>query len=126
MSRYPDGIAGAGLLVLRFACAVGAFSAHFRLLLPIRPWGLAFAATLIVAVALIVGFGTRTAALLLVAATISVAFATGRNDALVIAHAACCAALALLGPGAYSIDANVFGRRVIRFEPRPRDDSKGK
>jgi len=32
-------------------------------------------------------------------------------------------ALALLGPGAYSIDARVFGRRLMEFGPDPDDDT---
>jgi hypothetical protein len=46
----------------------------------------------------------------------------GSDSALTMIALACgCAALGLLGPGAYSIDANVFGRRVIRLEPRGPD-----
>jgi hypothetical protein len=54
----------------------------------------------------------------LAAAAIATAFMTGSDGALTMIARACgCAALGLLGPGAYSIDANVFGRRVIRLEP---------
>jgi hypothetical protein len=54
--------------------------------------------------------------------TIATAFMTGGDSALtMIARACAFAALGLLGPGAYSIDASVFGRRVIRLEPRGPD-----
>jgi hypothetical protein len=56
------------------------------------------------------------------AAAIATAFMTGSDSALTMIARACgCVALGLLGPGAYSIDANVFGRRVIRLEPRGPD-----
>jgi hypothetical protein len=125
MSRYPDGVAGMGLLLLRISCALGAFSAHLRLLLPMRFSALAFTAAIVIALTLALGFGARAAALLLLGATLSAPLAANGSIALIIAHAGCCAALALLGPGAYSIDANVYGRRVIRFESRPRHRKKG-
>jgi putative oxidoreductase len=124
MSRYPDGAAGAGLLLLRIACAFGVFSAPLRLLLPMRLSAFSFAAAIVFALAIVLGFGTRTVALLLVAATSSAAVAGDANVALIIAHAGSCAALALLGPGAYSIDANTFGRSVVRFKPRNTETEK--
>ena len=74
------------------------------------------------ALTLALGFGTRIVAFVLAAATMAAAFMTGNDSALTMIARACgCAALGLLGPGAYSIDANVFGRRVIRLEPRGPD-----
>jgi hypothetical protein len=124
LSRFPDGAAGAGLLLLRIACAFGAFSAHLRWLLPLRLSVPASTVAIAIALAIVLGFGTRTTALLLAAATVSAALTGGGNIALIIAHAGSCAALALLGPGAYSIDANAFGRRVVQFKPRGRDGKK--
>jgi hypothetical protein len=34
------------------------------------------------------------------------------------------AALAILGPGAYSVDARIFGRKLLRVPPRHRSDSE--
>src|SRR5947207_3447446 len=122
LSRFPDGAAGIALVLLRLACAWIAllviahlpgpqFSPNASIVVPV-----AFALTLAV------GFGTRIVAFVLAAATIATAFMTGSDSALtMIARGCSCAALGLLGPGAYSIDANVFGRRVIRLEPRGPD-----
>jgi hypothetical protein len=72
-----------------------------------------------IALALALGFGTRAVAILLAAAALAAVPTLGADLALiVIAHAGSCCALALLGPGAYSIDARVFGRLVVRFESR--------
>jgi hypothetical protein len=34
------------------------------------------------------------------------------------------AALAILGPGAYSVDARIFGRKLLTVPPRHRPDSE--
>jgi putative oxidoreductase len=103
LSRYPDGAAGIALVLLRLACVPKA----------------SMVVSAALALALALGFGTRIVAFVLAAAAIVTAFTTGSDSALTMIARACgCAALGLLGPGAYSIDANVFGRRVIRLEPR--------
>jgi uncharacterized membrane protein YphA (DoxX/SURF4 family) len=117
MSRYPDGIAGIALVLLRLACAWIAFLVIARL-----PFSqLAPKASIVVsaafALALALGFGTRIVAFGCAAAAIAAAFMVGSDSAMTMIARACgCAALGLLGPGAYSIDAKVFGRRVIRIE----------
>jgi putative oxidoreductase len=122
LSRYPDGAAGIALVLLRLACAWIAILA-----IACPPWPqVSPNASKVVAAAfafsLALGFGTRVVAFVLAAAAIATAFMIGSSIALtMIARACACAALGLLGPGAYSIDANVFGRRVIRLEPRAPD-----
>ena len=122
LSRYPDAAAGIALVLLRLACAWIAFLVIARLpFLQFSP-----NASIVVSVGfaftLALGFGTGIVAFVLAAATMATAFMTGNDGALtMIARACSCAALGLLGPGAYSIDANVFGRRVIRLEPRGPD-----
>jgi putative oxidoreductase len=120
LSRYPDGAAGFALVLLRLACASIAFLVTARLpFLQFSPNGSTVVSAAF-AVVLAVGFGTRIVAFVHAAAAI--AFLTGIDSALTMIASACgCAALGLLGPGAYSIDANVFGRRVIRLEPRGPD-----
>lgn len=126
LSRYPDGGAGVALLLLRFSCALVAYPVLERLPLPASVLGLALIPAAVMALALALGFGTRVVALLLVATALAVVPKLGVDGAfIVIAQAGCSGALALLGPGAYSIDARVFGRQVIRFEPRgPRSKEK--
>ncbi len=122
LSRYPDGVAGIGLVLLRLACAWVALLA----IAPLQLLRLSTDASTVIAAALafatLVGLYTRTVAFLSVAAALAGAFVSGSDTAEAMLARACgCAALGLLGPGAYSIDANIFGRRVIRLEPRGPD-----
>jgi putative oxidoreductase len=120
LSRYPDGAAGIALVLLRLACAWIAVLA--RLPFPHFSPNASMVVSAAFALALALGFGTRIVAFVTAAAAITTAFMTGSDSALTMIARACgCAALGLLGPGAYSIDANVFGRRVIRLEPRGPD-----
>jgi putative oxidoreductase len=122
LSRYPDGAAGIALVLLRLACAWIAFLVIARLPSPQFSPNASIVVSVAFALTLALGFGTRIVAFVLAAATMATAFMTGNDSALtMIARACSCAALGLLGPGAYSIDANVFGRRVIRLEPRGPD-----
>ncbi|MGK6355730.1 hypothetical protein ACMGDH_10955 [Sphingomonas sp. DT-207] len=117
--RYPDGLFGVALLLLRLCYAVIALPALARLWPApsiTAPMGLGAAA---IALALISGFGARAAALLL-AAVLAIGVGGARGD-LAWFLASCsggAVALMLLGPGAWSIDAHLYGRRVIRLEPR--------
>lgn len=112
---YPDGVTGAALLLMRLSYALIAFSWLAR------PWPVA-ALCVVVILALATGFGTRVAAALLVLALISSLLAArGEAFLLLAASAGGAGALVLLGPGAYSIDAHRFGRRVIRVDPRSPD-----
>ena len=122
LSRYPDGVAGIGLVLLRFSCAWVALLA----IAPLQLLRLSPDASTVLAAALafatLLGLWTRTAAFLSVAAALAGAFVSGTDTVeAMLARACSCAALGLLGPGAYSIDANIFGRRVIRLEPRGPD-----
>jgi putative oxidoreductase len=122
LSRYPDGAAGIALVLLRLACAWIAFLMIARLPFPQFSPNANIVVSVAFALTLALGFGTRIVAFVLAAATMATAFMTGNDSALTMIARACgCAALGLLGPGAYSIDANVFGRRVIRLEPRGPD-----
>lgn len=117
--RYPDGLFGVALLLLRLSYAVIAFPSLARAWpMPSTtvPIGLAAA---VITLALVLGFGARAAALLLVLA-LAMAVAGARGDLawFLFACAGGAAALVLLGPGAWSIDAHLYGRRVIRLEPR--------
>ena len=96
-STFPDGRAGAGLLILRIAIAAA---------LAIQTGS---ATALFVAVPLAIGFMTPAAALV---AAVTALFHEAHT------LAAISLALALLGPGAFSIDAKWFGRREIVIEER--------
>jgi putative oxidoreductase len=122
LSRYPDGAVGIALVLLRLACAWIAILVIACLSFPQLSPNASKVVAAAFALALALGCGTRMVAFVLAAAAIAAAYMTGSSIALtMMARACCCAALGLLGPGAYSIDANVFGRRVIRLEPRAPD-----
>jgi hypothetical protein len=109
-SSFPSGRAGVGLLLLRVA--VGA-----SVLVRARNWQVAPAwqtiaagsLALLVALLLLVGFLTPVAGSLGVAVGLVSFAATG------LCLSAIAAAIVLLGPGAYSVDSRLFGRREIRF-----------
>ena len=104
------------------ACAWIAFLVIARLPFPQFSPNASIVVSAAFALVLALGLGTPVVAFVAAAAAIVSAFMTGSDSALTMIARACgCAALGLLGPGAYSIDANVFGRRVIRLEPRRPD-----
>jgi len=107
---------------MRISCAVTAFPSLGRIAAMHVNWWLAPTASAALALALLAGIGTRLAALLLLAILIA-DLSTARGDIIlfILGSAGAAAALALLGPGAYSIDAHRFGRRVIRLDPRTPD-----
>jgi putative oxidoreductase len=122
LSRYPDGAAGIALVLLRLACASIAVLIIAPLPFPRFSPNASIVVSAAFALALALGLGTRIVAFVSAAAAIATAFMTGSDIALTMIACACgCAALGLLGPGAYSIDANLFGRRVVRLEPRGPD-----
>lgn len=122
LSRFPDGAAGLGLLLARTCCAPAAFGV--ATLLPPLPVGAATLrlATGVVALLLVAGFASRAAAFVLGVAVIA-AFpgATPLEQLLLAGNMGGCAAIALLGAGAYSIDARRHGRRVVHLRTRTPD-----
>lgn len=122
ISRYPDGITGTASLLLRLSCAVAAFPTLASTWPdPDGKVGVAIGSG-VLATGLVLGFGTRAIALLLAMALAVGLFSLPGDRALLsLAAAGCAGALIFQGPGAYSIDAHRYGRRVIRLEPRSPD-----
>jgi hypothetical protein len=111
---FPAGASGAALLLLRVSASLLLVGALVYLgASPV--W--AKCGVVLVAVALCTGFRTRFAAwlcaLLAAAGAMEIGGALGVLVALSAVNAA---ALALLGAGAFSIDALLFGRRVISLD----------
>lgn len=122
LCRFPDGAAGLGLLVLRTCYAPVPFG--IATLLP----PVAIGATVprliagVFALLLVSGLATRATAIALgIAVLVALVFSTPLQLSLLVAHVGGCAAMALLGPGAYSLDARRHGHRVIHLQTRPPD-----
>lgn len=114
LATFPAGAAGAALLLLRVSAALVILIAAMTCgLHPMWGWvGMG-----LVGAALVLGFLARIgAALVVLVAGLVAATASGSLSWLFALHALDGVALVLLGPGAYSIDARMFGRRVITFE----------
>ena len=110
---FPAGVHGVALLLARCSAASLLLGLSYRSALP--PWlvwgGLALAAMLAF------GLLTRVAAGAGAALVAWAAYGAGGDLGLCLAVATLqVAALSLLGAGAYSVDAHLFGRRVIHLD----------
>jgi putative oxidoreductase len=120
--RYPDGATGLALLFLRMCYAFVAFGVAAAL--PAIPVGAIFlhVAAGLAALFLVTGFATRWVALLLgIAVVIALAMTSPVQQLLLAGHIGGCAAMVLMGAGAYSIDARRHGRRVIQLQANTPD-----
>ena len=117
---FPAGWPGVGLLLLRFAVAGKALAYAITHHEQWAPWAVIGLTGLAVAVAI----GILTPLLCVLAIGVQLAVAVGPSDPAI--HDTCAAvlvaaALAALGPGAYSFDARRFGRRIV-VAPRSDND----
>jgi uncharacterized membrane protein YphA (DoxX/SURF4 family) len=67
---------------------------------------------------MLVGFWTPVAGMLMAIAELCLAFSRTTDPSMHILLAALGAALAMLGPGAWSVDARLFGRKRIQIPRR--------
>lgn len=115
---FPDGLTGAGLFVLRLSVAASTLALTARSSSDphiLQCLGIAAAA------GLCAGFQTRAlAGLSLLASLLGMITVLVPVD-MALLHAVSAAALTLTGPGAFSADARLFGRRTITL--RGRDES---
>jgi hypothetical protein len=113
---FPQGGPGAALLLLRIAVALTlvATTVHHSGL-----YSLVFAVGLLISLSLIVGFLTPLMSVIAGAFSVASGLLVHQVDALIFALAILdAAALALLGPGAYSLDSRLYGRSVTVVPPR--------
>jgi|SRR5215469_7956267 len=125
-STFPRGAPGVGLLLIRLAAgfALGADAlAALHGGLPIE-LSLYFAGMGLLGLLLLAGLWTPIAGGLLALAALGNAIARPQDRAGWIILAVLAAALALLGPGAWSVDARRYGWRRLEIPDPKRDDSR--
>jgi hypothetical protein len=113
---FPAGRAGVGLVFLRLSAATSLWVGTNGELGPILHER---AALVCWALALPLGMGAATVLCAMVCFLTDMALlltVVGLQVRCVAVAALLCASLALLGPGAYSVDARLFGRRVVFFQ----------
>jgi hypothetical protein len=118
-SMFPPGLPGLALLLLRLSVASALLLDTYSHTATLPGWldGIAVAISLVVSV----GYLTPlvAAAALVFHALLGVAFGVDLGGAAVaIILSLDALALALLGPGAYSIDSRRFGRRLVVLPPQ--------
>jgi hypothetical protein len=121
-SIFPTGAPGIALLILRFSLAGAVLDSCFDVLKSsVFPWmclALAAAGAL-----LCLGFLTPVVSVVACAFEMTALLLAGQAEGRFIALSSLNAiAIALLGPGAYSVDARLFGRREIVFPSEEKDD----
>lgn len=120
-SMFPEGGPGVALLLLRISVAgtliVQAWTyPSVSIGVSIAQW--VFPGIVVIALSLAIGFLTPVLSLLSCIAALLALFSSGGTaTAVSIASILDASALALLGPGAYSLDAKLFGRRVLTVPP---------
>jgi putative oxidoreductase len=119
-STFPDGWPGAGLAFLRAMAAIPPLQ-HGATGLLTAPLPALTNLQLVAAGAaglLLVGFWTPVAGVLLAVAEVCITFSHPTDPWRHILLAALGAGLAMLGPGAWSVDARLFGRKRIHIPQR--------
>lgn len=121
-SVFPSGAPGLGLLLLRTVAGGVAVSAGISVLSASRGSachvGLCGAGPVVIGALLTIGLATPFAGIVLGISLTTCWFLTPADGVAVsqgvpLLLAAVCVALALLGPGRFSLDARLFGRREI-------------
>ena len=113
-STFPNSWPGFGLLVLRFATGVSLVTAaQVAADLAGTPSWVAHCVVGGVATLICIGLWTPTAAIIAAVIQILVIIVGRQFDVSLLVFAATGASLAMLGPGAWSVDARLFGRKRI-------------
>ena len=117
-STFPQGLPGIGLALLRAAVAIPLVQQAIVGLLnasPPAPLGLVAAGA---ALLLLVGLWTPMAGVLVAVAELGLALSHPAEPWTFVHFGTLGAALAMLGPGGWSVDARLFGRKRIQTPER--------
>ncbi len=117
-STFPQGLPGIGLALLRAAVAIPLVQQAIVGLLnasPPAPLGLVAAGA---ALLLLVGLWTPMAGVLVAVAELGLALSYPAEPWTFVHFGTLGAALAMLGPGGWSVDARLFGRKRIQIPER--------
>jgi uncharacterized membrane protein YphA (DoxX/SURF4 family) len=119
-STFPEGWPGTGLVFLRAVAGILAVQHGIAgLLTAPQPTLVTLQLVAAAAAALVmVGFWTPVAGGLMAVAELCLAFSHASDPSIHIVLGALGAALAMLGPGAWSVDARLFGRKRIQIPQR--------
>ena len=118
-STFPEGWPGTGLVFLRAIMAVPLVQFGAGPLLPTAPSSVILHLLAAVCSALlIVGLWTPVAGALMALSELCLLLFSFSGASMHVVLAALGAALAMLGPGAWSVDARLFGRKRIRISQR--------
>jgi uncharacterized membrane protein YphA (DoxX/SURF4 family) len=114
-STFPNGRPGAGLLLLRFAVGASLIVEKVPLIWVIpQSFGIEVRIVMVcVGISLLCGLWTPVVGALAAAIELLIAFSPAGGDATHLLLAILSFSLALLGPGAWSIDGHIFGRKRI-------------
>jgi len=116
-STFPRGLPGAGLILLRAAAAIPLVYAGLLTVASSSPVILE-AVTAGPAILLLIGWWTPLAGALIAVAELGLAVQHPAEPWRYVHFAVMGAALVMLGPGAYSLDARLFGRKQIQIPRR--------
>jgi hypothetical protein len=115
-SVFPTGAPGIALLILRISLAAAILDCCFDC---IKPTVLPVVCLALAVQSLLLFLGLLTPIVSILACAFELtALAAGHTDIrFILLSSLNAAAIALLGPGAYSLDSRLFGRREIVFPP---------